>query len=87
MALERPKAALRRPFGTGEDGRKDSVLVYIGATFVELKLFLRFFANRASPGQWWFLPGEPGSRLSGGFRKLDLDVPPLGKGTSIVIGL
>jgi hypothetical protein len=35
-------AALRRPIGTGEDGRKDSVLFVIGDNTGELEIFLEF---------------------------------------------
>ena len=37
---QRPTAALRRPVGTGEDGRKDSVLVVIGDNTDGLEIFL-----------------------------------------------
>ncbi|MDH3426568.1 MAG: hypothetical protein OEM22_07860, partial [Acidimicrobiia bacterium] len=46
---KRPKAALRRPFGTGEDGRKDSVLVYIGGNPSQLKRFLVFLEHPERP--------------------------------------
>jgi hypothetical protein len=65
-------AALRRPIGTGEDGRKDSVLFVIGDNTWELEIFLEFFRPPRKPfylGKQW---KRAGSRLSDGFRIFDI---------------